>query len=212
MNGVGGSQINGNNQPDFHLNSDDAALSAAKSVNNTTKTTDKGHRRVIYLILLALGVIAVIESVVISVFGVKVMTGNLALQEKDPGDNVVVIHNVCTNDIITSFNKIINNPNRGTDNEVGYKLSKLAKQFTSKSNYNKDATCQYIMYLTNAYNGNLQSAKSNITNLESLAKSGIYPSNSLVNYMSISEIKKDLQIREQTNGLPKNNKQGLGIG
>lgn len=210
MNGVGGSQINGNNQSDFHLNSDDAALSVAKSVNNATKTTDRGHRKVIYLILLVLGIIAVIESVVISVFSVKVMTGKLALQKKDPGDNVVVIHNVCTNDIITSFNKIINDPNRGTDNEVGYKLSKLAKQFTSKSNYNKDATCQYIMYLANAYNGNLQSAKSNIKSLESLAKSGIYPSNSLVNYMSISEIKKDLQIREQTNGLPKNNTQGWG--
>lgn len=212
MNGVGGSQINGNNQPDFHLNSDGAALSATKSVNNTTKTTDRGHRGVIYLILLVLGIIAVIESAVISVFGVKVMTGKLALQEKDPGDNVVVIHNVCTNDIITSFNKITNDSNRGTDNEVGYKLSKLAKQFTSKSNYNKDATCQYIMYLANAYNGNIQSAKSNITNLESLAKSGIYPSNSLVNYMSIGEIKKDLQIREQSNGLPKNNIQGFGIG
>ena len=66
------------------------------------------------------------------------------------------------------------------------------------------------MYLANAYNGNIQSAKSNIANLESLAKSGIYPSNNLANYMSISGIKNDLQMREQSNGLPKNNTQGWG--
>lgn len=137
-------------------------------------------------------IIAVIVFILlfIVVTGALVVSSRLAISFKSPDDVVILSKNVCDNEFVSNYNKIMSKQ-FDIDEKADYKekIDDLLNKARSKKGYENDPTCQYVEYRSNLlYNRDYASAKKNVESIKNHAVNGIYVDTRIHNLSSVDSM------------------------
>lgn len=114
---------------------------------------------------------------------IAVGLGRAYIGVKDPGQKVQLTYTVCDDAQVKKYNDIATRSQSAqTDADTaGYKneFEGLTKEVTAKANADKDPSCQYILFLSYQYQGDLANMRKAAGNLVSLSQDGKYINNKI---------------------------------
>lgn len=108
----------------------------------------------LFIVTIILGSCAAIEALVLVTLLVLCCTGRVAMVAKSANTRMVQVYNVCNNDIVNQWNDIWKRED-AADAKSNYNpiinVRLLAEKVKKLPNYEKDPTCQFIMFNSAIY-------------------------------------------------------------
>lgn len=148
---------------------------------NKTKMKKKDK----YFIVLALsGWVLVALSVLLAI--VLFFAGRLVISIKEPVSSVVILQNVCGDQIVNKYNSSFDQENIETSSKM---LKDLATEVSKMGNYDKDPNCLYINYAYYRSIGEFDKAFTYATKMADILKTNnAYLNNNLYMPSTVSDI------------------------
>jgi hypothetical protein len=97
--------------------------------------------------------------------------GSLYFGMKEADQQVVLQSSICDNDIVNSYNDIVDNA-AGNDNMVANQTADLLDEPSKQPNYKEDPNCMFMAFQTALVNDDYAAAKEDLEAIEHLAESG----------------------------------------
>lgn len=138
-----------------------------------------------------LRVIGITAVAVVIIASIAIAMGYLYLGVKQPSEVAVGRPVVCDDTVINAYNEVVDTVVI-TDEDKAKKAAKIQSQvdeLKKNANFAKDATCAFIAYTAAALANNGEAAKIQVDAIEDLADQTVYPSNKLLDLVSIASMK-----------------------
>lgn len=160
---------------------------------NKSNVGHKGNNKLL-LIAVVLAVVAAIETLSLLVLFVLCCTKNVALTMKASNINLVPLYNVCKDDVVNEWNSIWN---RADAKDSKYSpvqdLRTLADKIKKKPNYQKDSTCQFVIFHAAYYSDDANGMMNSVEAMRNLSKQGNAVNDNMVYRKTIDSMYKVAQ-------------------
>lgn len=173
-----------------------------KTDNADTKINRKSLKKWLMVVLIGVAVLAIATAV----FGI--LTNRLAVVFKNPEQRVIVVTNVCGDDIINKYNDAITKTSVG-DNSGFVAIDALINNFTKNPDYQRDPNCLFIKFQLTFHQANFEQAKQSYDKIADLANDGIFVSSKINGAAGLDGLKRALDFLELANDRNSNTTQDL---
>jgi hypothetical protein len=152
-------------------------------------------------ILVGVGIVIVIVVSAIALM-VSLFFGYVYIGVKQPAQKIAVNWQVCDSDIVKQYNETLTNAQSMSD--ITSKQKAITDTITSKPNYTKDATCNYIVLAYYVNTNNTSQVDATYTALVDSYTTSVL-STDFVDYKSPSQMKTSIDIYKYNQNKPADN-------
>lgn len=160
---------------------------------------------------ISLRVVSVLAIVTVIVFGIAALLGYVRIDIRQPGQVAKNSDAVCDSQDIQAYNKFVT-MFTANDQEQKDKAAQMQAQLDTlkkKRGFAEDPSCVFIEYAAAIVGNNAEVAEQKYAALEAFSKKGLYPSNEILDIVSLNSMKDRIEALKNADK-EKNDPRGSG--